>query len=405
MRALLLAIAVVCACKPRPDPTRACIAGDTEACERACAEGIAGEGGCHTLGQRKREPEAAGGGNGALGAFRKGCLGGHLAACTEAIDGIRAKATQVRYAQKHEGAPSDPFVEEAERGLVDLIDRACSLGAASRCEELSRLMLGRDATRAASASERYCALPEGGGKDGSCLGTRKRWIAEVEADRPGCEAGQVEACNKLAEHLITAHSDDNAVEAFARACDLRGFDVEALFPDVPLTDCNDIPYEGRRDHAGARGRCGMRLALAAAERRSAREHGAAVDATEAGAEPKPGPGPRAKVTLGAWKTFGGGYPAVALAEHIERLSPRLRPCNDAGPGPEGDGVTTFEIGFMIDRFGATDFSSVHHVSGNHHAWKPVKGCVLRVLRSSTYPPPPSGKGVALVVPISIETGS
>ncbi|MDC0740537.1 hypothetical protein [Polyangium mundeleinium] len=180
--------------------------------------------------------------------------------------------------------------------------------------------------------------------------------------------------------------------------------VEALFPDVPLTDCNDIPYEGRHDHAGARGRCGMRLALAAAERRSAREHGAAVDATEAGSEPKPGPGPRAKVTLGALKTFGGDYPAAALAEHIERLSPRIHSCNDAGSGPEGDGATAFEIGFKIDRFGVTDFSAVHHVSGNHLAWRPVKSCVSRVLRTSTYPPPPSGKGVTLVVPVSIETG-
>jgi len=403
MRVLLLAIAVVCACKPRPEPTRACIDGDTEACERACAEGVAGEGGCHTLGQRKQEPTEAGGGKVALGAFRKGCLGGHRDACTEAIDGIRVKATQVRYAQKHEGAPPDSFVEEAERGLVDLIDRACSLGAASRCEELFRLMIVRDAARAASAYERYCVLPDGGGKDGSCLGTRKRWIAAVEAARPGCEAGQVKACNELAEHLITAHSDDNAVEAFARACDLRGFDVDALFPDVPLTDCNDIPYEGRSDHAGARGRCGMRLALVAAERRSAREHGAAVDATEAGSEPKPGPGPRAKMTLGALKTFGGDSPAAALAEHIERLSPRIHSCNDAGPGPEGDGATTFEIGFMVDRFGETDFFSVHHVSGDPRAWKPVKSCVSRVLRSSTYPPSPSGKGVALVVPVSIET--
>lgn len=51
------------------------------------------------------------------------------ASCARAIDGIRPKTTQVKYAQRRDG------VAEAERGVWDLVNRVCTLGAASRCEE------------------------------------------------------------------------------------------------------------------------------------------------------------------------------------------------------------------------------------------------------------------------------
>jgi len=232
--------------------------------------------------------------------------------------------------------------------------------------------------------------------------------ADAEADasaRLACEGGKLEACNEIAEAFIAAHADDDAAEAFARVCELRGLDVDALFPNVPLTDCNEIPYEGRRDHAGARGRCGMRLALAAAERRQSRESPVDAGAGDAGeAEPTPG-GHRAAVTLGAPKVAVGEYPAEALTKALDVLLPSVRRCGEMGTASKEKEPSVFEVGFVVDRFGETGFSSFHHVSGAHEPWKAVRGCVVNQLVRGKYPPPPAGRAVAVNVRVTMSSAN
>ena len=365
MRASLLALALafVCACTserapaPGTAPAHAvhCRAGDKDACAPAC-------------------------------------LDGDQASCKEAIDARRADAW--RQAQ-------------SEKLFWDLLDRACTLGDASRCEELARVVLGRDEARALSAYERYCASPDAGGAD--CLSTRKRWIAEVEAARPRCEAGDIKACAELGERLLAAGSHDNAAETFARACELRGFDVEAIFPDVPMSDCNTgVPYQGRGDHPGARGRCGMRAALEAAQLggSAASNFKGYIDAgveetgTMSALPPPPGKGPRAEVKVGAPRFLGGDYPAEALSARLEPLNARLSSCTRAAP--EAEGAYTFDAQFKIDRSGVPAFFDYFPRSGATHesVWR-VMTCVGSLLKEVTYAPPPSGKGVAVLILFSV----
>lgn len=360
---LALALAFVCACKsdPAPAPIAArahagsCLAGDKDACVPACFEG-------------------------------------DQASCTEAIDARRADAWRQ--------APS-------EKLFWDLLDRACTLGDAARCEELARDVLGRDEARALAAYERYCASPDA--VEADCVSTRKRWIAGVEAARPRCEAGEIEACVELGERLLAAESHDNAAEAFARACELRGFDVEAIFPEVPMLDCNTgVPYHGRRDHPGARGRCGVLTAFKAAVLggSAASNFKGYVDAgvEEAGtmsALPPPGKGPPAEVRIGAPRLLGGDYPAEALSSRLEPLKARFSSC--AGAAPEARGAYTFDVQLKIDRSGKPAFFDYFPRSGvvDGAVWR-VIWCVGDLLKEVTYAPPPSGKGVAVQVLFSVD---
>ncbi len=196
----------------------------------------------------------------------------------------------------------------------------------------------------------------------------------------------------------------------ARACELRGFDVDEVFPDVPMLDCNTgVPYHGRVDHPGARGRCGMLAALRAAEL-----GGSAVSsfngyldagATDAGATdappPPPGKGPRAEVQLGAPRFVGGDYPAKSLSSRLDPLNARFSSC--AGAATEADGAAySFDVQFKIDRFGVPAFFDYFQRSGAAQASvRRVMACVGSLLKGVTYAPPSSGKGVAVLVLFSV----
>ena len=107
-----------------------------------------------------------------------------------------------------------------EKLYLDLLDRNCKNGDAYCCDELAKLFLGRDNTRALAVYERICAEMDAGSAD--CIETRKKWIADVEAVRPKCEAGDAMACVDLGEAYRAAEAYDNAIEAFAKVCELRG---------------------------------------------------------------------------------------------------------------------------------------------------------------------------------------
>ena len=97
-----------------------------------------------------------------------------------------------------------------------------------------------------------------------------------------------------------------------------------------------------------------------------------------------------------WPTSG-----QTLSARLEPLNARLSNCT--GAAPEVEGAYTFDVQLKIDRSGAPAFFDYFPRSGatQGSVWR-VMTCVGSLLKEVTYAPPPSGKGIAVLILFSVD---
>ena len=117
--------------------------------------------------------------------------------------------------------------------------------------------------------------------------------------------------------------------------------------------------------------------------------------------PPPGRGPRAEMKIGAPRFLGGDYPVEALSARLEALKARLSSC--AGAAPEVEGAYAFDVQLKIDRSGLPAFFDyvLRSAAAHEPVWR-VMTCVGSLLKEVAYVPPPSGKGIAVLISFSVD---
>lgn len=202
-----------------------CLAGDTGACESACDQGVAGEGGCFEAGSAHRQRSALDFGSKefkeARRYFKKSCDGAYGEGCLFAAQTIDAPFGPLDAAEAATTGPatiSDNDLAERER----LLQRACDLSPASTCKRLGDVLIGKSASRAEAAYHRSC---KSSSEPDACRAQRSKEVSTLEQWRTGCTRGVADDCTRLGDALYVIDAP-RAVRLFVAECQLRG--VESL---------------------------------------------------------------------------------------------------------------------------------------------------------------------------------
>lgn len=329
--------------------------------------------------------------DGKEGACAKACLEGDVSHCSEEIY------------KRFKEPTNEPEV------LLKLLEYTCEKGDKSMCAELGGKLLGRDKKRALSAYEHFCADADAGLDD--CLNQRKKWIEQTQELRPKCDEGDASACVDLGEVYWEADNGDDTVEAFGKACEIRGLDTYQITPREMREVClTGMTFHPHYDHPGPRGRCGEEI-LYFMPRGSARRYfnshpytsPTSSTNTPGKTPPKNSVGP-AKLRLDPIKQKLEEYPLDALTKKLDEMHDELEYC--ASESPEIHSRIAIWGSVAIDKFGKSAFIEVQQwrEKGGYaprDAWWRLNACIRSVLSSHTYPKPLGTHGVRVFLPMTL----
>jgi hypothetical protein len=293
--------------------------------------------------------------------------------------------------------------------LLKLLEHTCAQDNKNMCAELGGMSLGRDKKRAIWAYKQYCTGSDAGPDD--CLSARQKWIDEAEVLRPKCDSGDAGACVDLGEVYWAADNGDDTVEAFAKACEIRGLDTYEITPEQMREICGtDMTFRPHYDHPGPRGRCGEEIVYFM-PRGNARDYfnshpymspGSSTKALEA--PPRKKSGGSSKLRLDPIKQKLDEYSMEELTKKLEEMHDELEYC--ASASPEIHSRIAIWGSVAIDKFGAPAFIHVQQwrEKGGYaprEAWRQFHGCLRSVFSTHTYPKPLGNHGVRVFIPMTM----
>lgn len=333
--------------------------------------------------------------DGKEGACAKACLDVDVSHCSEEIYKRLREPTK------------EPEV------LLKLLEHACEKGDKPMCAELGGMLLGRDKKRALSAYDHFCSDSDAGPED--CLTQRKKWIDDAEVLRPKCDNGDASACVDLGEVYWEADNGDDTVEAFGKACEIRGLDTYQITPEQMREICGtDMTFRPHYDHLGPRGRCGEEIVYfmpRGSARRYFNSHPYTSPPSSANtpekSPPKTSGGPT-KLRLDPIKQKLDEYPLDALSKKLDEMHDELEYCASASPEIHSRIAVWGSV--AIDKFGKPAFLDVqqYREKGGYaprEAWWKFSACIRSVLTSHTYPTPLGNHGVRVFIPMTLNPNS
>jgi hypothetical protein len=242
-------------CKSAHDHAMECIAGDANACERACEKGVGGVDGCLKAADFHAQdtPEHR---TKALALLERGCALDVADACIRASRLVpsggpgtasvlhreelfrKGVALHVRSCEGERLGSCEKVIallEEpdavAQEGALDSAHaRACVLGRKGSCEQTLRRRLAKDLEGSLIAARRFCALqheadPSRRRDCSSALEAKARALTEA-ATR--CENDDARGCEQVGDGLGRL-APERAKKSYEKACMLRGLDVGVLW--------------------------------------------------------------------------------------------------------------------------------------------------------------------------------
>ena len=217
-RSAALSALVVTGCKSSVAALKQrCLAGEANACESACAKGIAGEGGCFHAGNLRRERASldfAGTDFRRAGEyFARSCDGGYADGCLLAGELIAAPYAPDPSVDRQK-AISDAEVRAREKRF----DNACTRGSTAGCKRLGDVLIGKNTERAKAAYTKAC---DGTSAPADCKKARADEVDQAEKWRVACTRNVADDCTKLGD-LLYQVDPPRAVRLFMAECTLRG---------------------------------------------------------------------------------------------------------------------------------------------------------------------------------------
>lgn len=331
------------------------------------------------------------------------CKDGKEGACAKACLDVDVRHCSEEIYKRLKEPTKEPEV------LLRLLETTCEKGEKEICAEWGGKLLGRDKKRALSAYEYYCSGADAGPED--CLTQRKRWIEQAEKLNPKCDSGDASACVDLGELYWEADNGDDTVEAFSKACEIRGLDTYQITPKEMREICGTgMTFRPHYDHPGPRGRCGEEIVYFM-PRGSARKYFNSQPYTSPPSMaqtretlPTKKKGGPVKLRLDPIKQRLDEYPMDPLTSKLEEMHDELEYC--ASESPEIHSRIAIWGSVAIDKFGVPAFVDVQQwqEKGGYaprEAWWRLAGCLRNVFTSHTYPKPLGSHGVRVYIPMTL----